>query len=728
MDKEQFYDDEATRLELESLGINQSCFEGGLDNLVSGYLKYALEVIKNRALPDGRDGLKPVNRRILETLYTSKVKTLQKCQEVAGNTLKLHPHGDRAVYSALVRMVDLNMSLNIPTIKGHGTFGAIYKTDAPAAPRYTECMLHENAYDYFGEMDGIDMIPNYNNTGKEPAVLPVSYPALLCNASSGIAVGFRCNFPAFNFNDVLDLTIERLKTGKCTSVIYPDFSSGGYYIKNEKEIKKIMLTGKGRLKLRGKVRIDGKHIEAFEYPYGVTLQYIKKQIEDKNLDGVQNVSDYDGYDTSGLLNIECRSKNRVDDVLLSLYRDTDLQSTFSVDMTAIVDDKPLTKGVYGWIEVWIDWRKGVLTKQYTKMINAWKEELPRLRALMKLIQNTDVRDTMSEMALHKSDADAIKVLQDTFKDDEDFSYDTCNWLVNRRLSQLRDGGKYKLRYDKLMSSIEEYQNMLDNLDATIISQLEKLKAEKGKNFPRKTELTSTDYNFTGTKEEEVKDESLCYYSYKDGFIRKLSYPPSNADEYTVIEGLACDTLIGIDNKGRILRIYGENLPYSNDSEMGIYLPKHLNLDVSSDYKVLWLDKLDGRKKMLTYSDGTVGFLDTSEWLDNTRKVKVIEKGISPHADKLFYVGDVPDYLFVCDTECRMSQTPVALIKQKARTARTRVFNCNGEMAYVAYTNVEDGMTLINNMQEHSAPKMTYIDLDADLVGDEELFKESNIIK
>lgn len=728
MDGKQFYADETTKLELESLGIDLDCFEGGLDNLVSGYLEYALEVIKNRALPDGRDGLKPVNRRILETLRQSKTKGLQKCQDISGATLRLHPHGDRAVYSALVRMVDSNMSLNIPTIQGHGTFGAVYKTDAPAAARYTECKLHENATDYFGEMDGVDIVPNYNGTCKEPAVLPVSYPALLCNASSGIAVGFRCNFPAFNFNDVIDLTIERLKTGKCTSVIYPDFSSGGYYIKNEKEIRKIMLTGKGKLKLRGKTRIDGKHIETFEYPYGVTLQYIKKQIEDKNIDGVQNVSDYDGFTTSGLLNIECRSKNRVDDVLLSLYKGTDLQSTFSVDMTAIVDDKPLTKGVYDWIEVWVDWRKEVLTKQYTKVVDAWKAELPRLSALMKLIQKTDVRDEMSRKALHESDGSAIKYLQEQFKNDEEFTYDTCNWLANRRLSQLRDGGKYKSRYDSLTNSILAYENMLNDLDGTIITQLEKLKAEKGKNFPRRTELTTTDYNFTSIEEEEIKDESLCYYTYKDGFIRKLSYPPYDSDKYTVIEGTACDTLIGVDNRGRILRVYGENLPYSQESEMGIYLPKHLDLDETADYKVLWLDRLDGCKKMLTYTDGTVSFLDTSEWLENSRKVKVIERGISTHADKLFYIGDVPEYLFVCDTECRMSQIPVALIKQKARTARTRVFNCKGQMAYVAYTGNEDGMTLINNMQDYIAPKMSYIDLDKDLVGNEDVFKESNIIK
>lgn len=320
----------------------------GMKNLTEGYIDYSQEVIKNRALPDLRDGFKPVNRRIMYTLYSKFKKGEQvKSNTVVGAVMKLHPHGDASIYSALVLMVDKNGTMSMPVIEGQGNFGGVHTTDPAAASRYTEIKLHPFAQEYFGEMNGINFVPNYDATASEPDVLPVSFPAILCNSTSGIAVGFRSNMPSFNFNDVIDLTMEYIKNGKCTTVIYPDFVTGGFYVKNNKELDKLMRTGLAKIKLRGRVTTAGKEITVVEFPFGKTIQGLQAQIQAANINGVKDVGDVDDFEHGKGLLIACSAKNKVNDVLLQLYKDSDLQYTFSADLMSILDGKPVRYGVWG---------------------------------------------------------------------------------------------------------------------------------------------------------------------------------------------------------------------------------------------------------------------------------------------------------------------------------------------------------------------------------------------
>ena len=269
--------------EKETQVYDLSTISSGVEYLKNGYIEYAQEVISGRALPDVHDGLKPVNRRIIETLRTGKVtKSYMKSARIAGNVLALHPHGDASVYAAMVLMTQENGSLAFPLMDGGGNYGGVYKDDPPAAPRYTEARLHPNANEYFGEMNGIDMIPNFDSTLSEPVVFPVSFPAVLVNATSGIAVGFRSNIPSFNFNDVCDLVTEFIDKGKCETVIEPDFVTGGYYVRNQKELLKLMQAGTGKIKLRARTITDGKKIIVTEVPYGKTIQKLMKQINNLN--------------------------------------------------------------------------------------------------------------------------------------------------------------------------------------------------------------------------------------------------------------------------------------------------------------------------------------------------------------------------------------------------------------------------------------------------------------
>jgi DNA gyrase subunit A len=694
-----------------------------VQNLVNGYLIYAEEVIKDRALPDGRDGLKPVNRHILYSLHEEKNKGLVKSANACGLIMgKYHPHSLDAIYQALVRMTDKKGALNIPVVKGQGSFGKVYNTDKAANYRYTHCQIHDNAEDYFGEMDGVTFIPNFDVTTTEPELLPVKYPALLCNSVSGIAVGFSCNIPSFNLKDVCELVKEYVTKGECTTVICPDFTTGGYYIQDNKELQKLMKTGKAKLKLRGRVEIIGKEIHIREVPYGATLQSIKKQIEKKNIQWVKNVSDYDDFEHGADLCVECSAKGRVEEVLLSLYRDTDLQMTFSADMTSIMDGEPQRHGVWDYVSIWVEWRKQVLQKQFKADIEGYLNANKYSKGLMDVISDTELRDKVVDAIVHKTDVEAQELIREKFPD---MSTDVIVWIVNRRANQFRDGGKYKKQYEKNMAEISRVQGDLEDLNAAIARQMDEVIEQRALLCERKTEITNTDYNFLerGKTISVSKDTTACYYVYNNGFLQKLRYADENT-QGKVIQATASDTLIAIDNRGRILRVYCETLQYTGKGEIGLFLPKYFGVESSdTDYEIKWIDKLDGQQKMLVYADGNVGFLDTSDWSGMTRQVKIVERGVSVNADTLAWVGDVPEYLFVLDNKSRIACEFIGNIKRKSRTARTKVFNLEKGcyIKSIACKNMPEALGVLQNISRYQNGKPVYLEKESDYIAPEGTF-------
>lgn len=696
-------------------------FPKGLQLLIEGYVDFAEEVIVNRALP-ALDGLKPVTRRILETFRTSKDKGIyRKSGAVVGAVSALHPHGDSSIYEALVNATDKKGSMFIPLVDGWGSFGQTYHKGGAAAMRYTECRVHANASHYFNEMEGINWVPA-ETEGVEPDLLPVDFPSILCNSTSGIAIGFSCNFPSFNLNDVVDLTCEYLENDKMTTVIAPDFVGGGYYIKNNKELAKLMTVGKASLKLRGRVEIDGKKINVVEFPEGVTIDSVMKQLDDKNIDGVRKYNDYSDKDKGALLCIECRSKNIVENVLLQLYKETDIQTTFSANMVGVVEGAPKLYGVYDWIKEWVDWRMKVLKKQYKYDIEALKERLPLPRAMLTVVNDEEARDTVLYMLGHNDDAETGKYLVERFGS-EIMTPDAVSFILDRKARTFKNGGRYRTEYENIVSSIETYEGYLKDLKKVIYNQLQELKNTLGTNMKRRTQITSTDYDFSLMEEREnevVKDYNEYTYVYRDGFLRKLRYyVPDDRDEL-VLQGYGCDVIIGIDNLGQVIRVYCEHLPVDSSTDLGTYLPKYLGMDDVEGYDILWLDKFDATKeKMLIYNDGYVGFLDESEWAEVNRQVRVVKRGVSPEVEtKLLYVCDIPEYLAVFDNEWRFSFTHMGQVKHKHRTARTSVFNIKKgcTIARVGLLNQEQAMTVVKDSSNFTAPRMRNLERSEDFTG------------
>lgn len=676
----------------------------GVNYLKDGYIEYAQEVISGRALPDVYDGLKPVNRRIIVTLNNDKVvKNYMKSARIAGNVLALHPHGDSSVYQAMVLMTQLNGSLAFPLVDGSGNFGGVYKTDPPAAPRYTEAKLHSNTSEYFGEMNGIDMVPNFDSTMMEPSVLPVSFPAVLVNATSGIAVGFRSNVPSFNFTDVCNLVIEYIENGKCSTVIEPDFVTGGYYIRNEKELQKLMQAGTGKIKLRARHIVDGKRIVVTEVPYGKTIQRLVKQINDLNTNAIRNAYDTDDF-SGASFTIDCSSKNRVDEVLYTVLKNTDMQYTYSADITVVEHGVPKRMGVWNIIEAWTKWRREVLVKEYTHQYEALKQSLREANAFMTIVNDYDKRMELVRIIADSGRANGKTYIRENFTR-EQVPEDLIDFCASRSLPSYHDGGKLASVYVNGQAQLESIKKSIDNVDNVIIAQMKALIAKYGAKMKRRTEITTKDYNFETSEKSQEKyvDDSYCVYEFNNGFLKKLKVATGSKDIEYYIEGTASDTLIAFDNRGRLLRVYCQDIPLSGQS-VGTYLPTYFGLNETDDYKIMWIGKLTGNELMLLYKDGNVGFVDTSEWIGNNRNVKVLAKGISVSSAP--YLGavltEIPQILYVSDEEGNIAWADTSEIKHKDRTAKTRVFDLRRNCLIDSFlcTDFNTGMILVNNYGEY----------------------------
>lgn len=654
--------------------------------ITQGYFDYAKEVISGRALADMRDGLKVVNRRILYTFSQSKSTGFVKGAKWSGDTMSYHPHSPDAIYDSGIQLTDLNGSCAFPLLKGQGNCGNKSTNKGHAAPRYTEAKLHQWALnEYFGEMNGIQMQPNYDSTLSEPEVLPVTFPAVLVNATSGIAVGFKSNIPSFNFTDVCNLVKEYIEKGACTTVIVPDFTTGGLYVKNDKELYRLMTTGSGKIKLRAKTLINDKEIHVTEIPYGKNIEGLIKQANATNISGLRNAYVTRDFNDSTLFIADCKTKASTESVLYQLFKDTDLQYTYSADMTCTYKGIPQKMGVWQIIKKWVEWRKEVILLDTNTRMDSLKVSAAQALAFMEVVNHTELKDELVTI-VNKQGVDAgVKFILANF-DKEIITPELAVWVCHRRLSDFNKGGKYADSYSKAMAEIKKLQQIVDAPEKEIYKQMDRLIATYGSKTPRHTEITDVDFEFvkdseTPVEKKRIRDTSYCRYEYKNGFLRKLYRASDDYDVEFAFDGTADDTLIAFDAEGHLLRVYCKDVPITDAYGAGTYLQNYFGFEDKDDFKINYIGRLDGRTLVLLYKDGNIGFVDTSEWLDVGRNVRVLERGISkasaPYLGHVFSIDSVKDLenciLLVSDTAGRLGWRLLSDVKQKDRTARTRAF-------------------------------------------------------
>ncbi|MEC8604497.1 MAG: DNA gyrase subunit A, partial [Cyanobacteriota bacterium] len=471
------------------------------------YLEYAMSVIVGRALPDARDGLKPVHRRILYAMYElglTAERPYRKCARVVGEVLgKYHPHGDTAVYDALVRMAQ-NFSMRAPLIDGHGNFGSV-DNDPPAAMRYTESRLQSLTTDSLLEdieSETVDFIDNFDGSQQEPTVLPARVPQLLLNGSAGIAVGMATNIPPHNLGELIDgvlalIADPQIEERQLMSIIPgPDFPTGGQIL-GRKGIRETYTGGRGSITMRGvaaietieaKGRPDRDAVIITELPYQTNkaslIERIAELVNDKKLEGIADIRDESDRDGMRIV-IELRRDAYPQVVLNNLYKLTPLQNNFSAYTLALVKGEPVVLNLKRMLEVFLDFRVETIERRTKYLLRKAEERDHILQGLLVALNDLD-----AIIQLIRNAADAATARQGLVDDHglSEIQADAILQMQLRRLTAL-EADKIRLEHEDLIAKIADYKDILQRRERVLSIIEEELRQLKERhNTPRRTEI------------------------------------------------------------------------------------------------------------------------------------------------------------------------------------------------------------------------------------------------
>ena len=382
--------------------VEEKIYEQNItDTLELNYMPYAMSVIVSRAIPE-IDGFKPSHRKLLYTMYKMGLMSGShtKSSNVVGQTMRLNPHGDSAIYETLVRLTEGNSALLHPFIDSKGNFGKQYSRDmAYAAPRYTEVKLAPICSEIFNDIEKntVEFADNYDGSTKEPVLLPTTFPNILVNPNQGIAVGMASSICSFNLSEICDATAAYIKNPKCNIADIlkaPDFSTGGEIIYNESEMRQIYDTGRGSFKVRAKYNFDSENscVEITEIPYTTTIEAIIDKIINLVRTGkIRDITDVrDETDLGGLkIAIDVKKNTKVDVLMHKLYSQTPLMDSFSCNFNLLIDGHPKTLGIKGILDAWIDFRTSSIKGQLSYDINKKEAKLHLLEGLQKILLDID---------------------------------------------------------------------------------------------------------------------------------------------------------------------------------------------------------------------------------------------------------------------------------------------------------------------------------------------------
>jgi DNA gyrase subunit A len=504
------------------------------EELKESYLDYAMSVIVGRALPDVRDGLKPVQRRILYAMYEAGNdwnKPFKKSARIVGEVIgKYHPHGDMPVYEAIVRMAQ-DFTMRYPLIDGQGNFGSI-DGDAPAAMRYTEVRFTRLAHELLAdiEKETVEFVPNYDNTLKEPVVLPSKIPNLLVNGSSGIAVGMATNIPPHNLSEVATALIALLRNPEITPedlmeyVKGPDFPTGAFIVGTE-GIKKAYTTGRGIIKLRAKYRVEKEKDRAklvfTELPYQVNkakvVERIAELVRDKKIEGIADIRDES--DREGIrvvVELKREWSQAPHSLAMELFKHTPLETTFGIIFLALVQGRPEVLTLKDMLQHFLNWRRTIIIRRTQYDLRKAKERAHILEGFLKALQHLD------EIIELIKKSDTPKTAKERLIKRFNFTDIQAQEILNLRLQRLTalEREKILLEYEELKRAMAYYEKILTH-EPTLITVLEEELKEIREKYgdERKTRILEKDLEIV--EEERPREEVLIVIS-DEGYIRKLS--------------------------------------------------------------------------------------------------------------------------------------------------------------------------------------------------------------
>jgi len=566
--------------------------------------RYSKYIIQERALPDARDGLKPVQRRILYAMYHEgnvADKPFRKSAKTVGNVIgNYHPHGDSSVYDAMVRMSQ-DWKVRNMLIEMHGNNGSI-DGDPPAAMRYTEARLSPIASELLRDLDKqtVEFIPNFDDTSKEPTVLPAMYPNLLVNGSTGISAGYATDIPPHHLGEVIDATIMRIDNPNTTveelmtAVKGPDFPTGGI-IQGVEGIKKAYETGKGKIIIRGRAEVEdvrgGKQqIVITEVPYEVNKANLVKKIDelryDKKVDGISEVRDE--TDRTGLrVVIELKKEADANGILNYLYKNTDLQITFNFNMVAIYNKRPTLMGLHHFLDAYIAHQKEVISNRSRFELEKAKDRQHVVEGLMKALSILDEVIATIRASKDKRDAKDNLIAKFTFTEPQ------AEAIVSLQLYRLTNTDITALQQeaDELAKKVAELEAILSSekkLFNVIKADLKRVK--KLYTNDRKSKIEQEIEEIKINLEVMIPSEDVIVTVTKDGYVKRTSlrsYSASNGQDFGMKESdrviakldiNTTNTLLLFTNKGNYLYLPVHELPDIRWKDMGQHIANIISID------------------------------------------------------------------------------------------------------------------------------------------------------
>ena len=627
------------------------------------YIDYAMSVIVQRALPDVRDGLKPVQRRTLYDMYELGIRAngpYRKSARIVGDTMgKYHPHGDASIYDALVVMAQ-DFKKELPMVDGHGNFGSI-EGDGAAAMRYTEARLAKVTQEVFLsdlDKDVVDFVPNFDETEKEPSVLPVRIPNILINGAEGIAVGMATSIPTHNPGEVIDLVIAYMKNSDMSTkqamkyVKGPDFPTGGI-VTNKDELEEIYSTGQGKIKLRGRVETEpGKaghtKVVVTEIPYTMIGAGIGKFLGDvaalqenhltNDISDISNQSSKEGI----RIVIDLKKGADVENFINLLYKKTKLEDTFGVNMLCVCDGRPETLGLVPIIRHHVDFQYELATRKYTTLLGKEREKKEIQEGLIKACDCIDLiieilrgsKDrAMAEACLVEGKTDGIKFKTKTSEKAAKtllFTKKQADAILDMRLYRLIGLEIQALReeYDKTMANIATYTDILENRESmtkVIIADLKQLKKEYS--VPRKTTIDNVEEAVI--VEKPIEEMDMVVLIDRFGYARGIDMPTyernkeaADSESKRVIFCKNTDKLIIFTDTGNADTLKVLDLPLGKFRDKGEPVDNVSNFDGSKENAVFvgTLSEILGKEMYFVTKRGIIKKVNGDEFESNRKTI------------------------------------------------------------------------------------------------------------
>ena len=609
--------------------------------LDENYMPYAMSVIVSRAIPE-IDGFKPSHRKLLYTMYKMGLLTgsRTKSANIVGQTMRLNPHGDQAIYETMVRLAKGNESLLHPFVDSKGNFGKVYSRDmAYAASRYTEAKLAPICAELFRDLDcdAVDFVDNYDNTMKEPSLLPTTYPNVLVSANQGIAVGMASQICGFNLGEVCDTTIACLKNPDhdiASTLLAPDFPTGGQIICDSDELRSIYATGRGGLKVRARWRYDKKEnvIEVYEIPYSTAIETILDKVAELVKAGkIKEIADMrDETDLSGLkLAIDLKRGVDPDKLMAKLFRLTPLQDTVSCNFNILIAGMPRVMGVGEILTEWTAWRTDCVKRRVYYILNKKKEKLHLLQGLKRILLDIDK---------------AIRIIRETEEEAEVIP----NLMIGFGIDQVQAEyvAEIKLRNinkEYILKRVQETAALADEIDdledtlakpgrirRIIIDELTEVRKKYA--VPRRTEIVYSHEIEEEPEEDAPEDYPVHLFLSREGYFKKItpqSLRMSSEQKYKegdgprqYFEATNNTELMFFTDKQQVYKTRASEFGETKASLLGDYLPGKLGMDAGENVIFLCLPGDYSGSLLFAFENGRVARVALSAYATTSNRRKL----------------------------------------------------------------------------------------------------------